>query len=111
MHWHTTSNPNNYVAPEHLISRITIVHTEAALSQPHAQVGEACICRLSHVLESLKDLRHLSLASNQLTNLPISIWKQKGLLFLDLSNNLLTDLPEECAELVSLQVATCSRKL
>ena len=68
------------------------------------QVGEACICRLSHVLESLKDLRHLSLASNQLAHLPASIWKQKGLVSLDLSNNLLSDLPRECAELISLQV-------
>ena len=68
------------------------------------QVGEACICRLSHVLESLKDLRHLSLASNQLSHLPVGIWKQKELVSLDLSNNQLIDIPVESAELVSLQV-------
>ena len=74
-------------------------------------MGEACICRLSHVLESLKDLRHLSLAANGLSDVPIGLWKQKGLLSLDLSNNLLITLPEESAELLSLQVTPTSNSL
>ncbi len=75
------------------------------------QVGEACICRLSNVLESLKDLRHLSLAANGLSDLPIGLWKQTGLLSLDLSDNLLITLPEESTELLSLQVTPTSKSL
>lgn len=56
------------------------------------------------MLGSLKNLRHLSLASNRLSDLPIDIWKQRDLISLDLSNNQLIDIPEESAELINLQV-------
>ena len=68
------------------------------------QVGEACICRLSHVLESLKDVRHMSLAGNHLSSLPMSVWQMQSLVTLDLSNNRLAELPYEASQLENLKV-------
>ena len=69
-----------------------------------AQVGEPCICRVSHVLESLTDLRELHLARNHLTSLPASVWQLRTLVHLDLSRNRLKSLPQEVANLEQLEV-------
>ena len=67
-------------------------------------MGEPCICRLSHVLESLQDVRTLSLANNSLTSLPDSVWKLHELTSLDLARNLLVSIPAEAARMRSLEV-------
>lgn len=70
------------------------------------QVGEPCICRLSHVLESLHDVRELHLSGNDLQNLPDSIWALTHLEKLDLSHNRLHELSGDVVSLQSLQVGS-----
>lgn len=57
------------------------------------KVGEACICRLSRVLERLSGLEWLSLAGNNLQNLPESLCSLPSLRHLDISQNSLAALP------------------
>lgn len=68
------------------------------------KVGGPCICRLSHVLESLKDVRELNLAGNRLTYLPDSVWRLEHLTSLDLARNLLVFIPAEAADMKNLEV-------
>jgi len=72
------------------------------------KVGDACICRLSHVLECLPSLEWLCLAGNRLEGLPPSLWECKRLRHLDLSNNLLTTLPAEVGGLQELRILDIS---
>lgn len=74
------------------------------LNAPAEQVGEACICRLSHAFESLREVRQLSLANNGLASLPPSLWRLRSLQALDLSFNKLTEVPEDILGLENLEV-------
>lgn len=67
------------------------------------KVGSPCICRLSHVLESLSSLKWLSLARNDLPSLPDSLCRLKELEFLDVSGNSLSVLPDSIAGLHSVR--------
>ena len=82
----------------------SVRHNNSRRQNPAMQVGEPCICRLSHVLESLQDVRTLSLANNSLTSLPDAVWKLNELISLDLAGNLLVSIPAEAARMKSLKV-------
>lgn len=58
------------------------------------KVGEACICRLSRVLDRLPALQWLSLAANNLQCLPDSVCSLPSLQHLDVRQNALITLPE-----------------
>ena len=66
------------------------------------KVGETCLCQLSMVLSRMRDLRHLDLSSNRLSQLP-EVWLLPQLESLDVSENRLTTLPEQLATMPSLQ--------
>jgi Leucine-rich repeat (LRR) protein len=69
------------------------------------KVGEACVCRLSRVLEKNgKELRLLCLADNKLTQLPAVVFELPHLQVLDLSGNALEEIPEAVVNLKSLKV-------
>lgn len=69
------------------------------------KVGEACVCRLSRVLEKNgADLRSLCLAGNGLEQLPPSVFELPHLQVLDLSGNALREIPESVVNLESLKV-------
>lgn len=68
------------------------------------KVGDPCICRLSGVLETLPQLKHLNLSHNQLTSIPESIGRLSQLESLDLSNNQLTSVPSPLRHLTQLKV-------
>ncbi len=67
------------------------------------KVGEACICRLSRVLERLSALEWLSLANNRLQSLPESLCSLPNLRHLDVSQNALVALPERMNSLKHLE--------
>jgi len=67
------------------------------------KVDEACVCRLSRVLERLPGLQSLYLARNRLEELPASLWEATALRHLDLSANRLRQLPGGVRKLVSLE--------
>lgn len=46
-------------------------------------------------LSSLKQLAHLDIAENRFVSIPICALRMSGLHLLDLSNNRLTDLPQD----------------
>lgn len=58
------------------------------------KVGEACVCRLSRVLDRLSALQWLSLAGNNLQCLPDSVCSLPSLQYLDVRQNALIALPE-----------------
>lgn len=60
--------------------------------------------RLHVVLSKLVNLEEISLAGNALTSVPAALWDCTKLRKLDLSNNLLKELPEEMNSLQQLQV-------
>ena len=69
------------------------------------KVGEACVCRVSRVLEKHGgELRSLCLADNELTQLPASVFELPHLQVLDLSGNALREIPEAVVNLSSLKV-------
>eukprot|EP00164_Ancoracysta_twista_P016411 GFYU01027515.1.p1 GENE.GFYU01027515.1~~GFYU01027515.1.p1 ORF type:complete len:160 (-),score=17.41 GFYU01027515.1:99-578(-) len=68
-----------------------------------AKVGEACVCRLSLVLEKIKHLDHLDLSDNQLKFLPESVWSIPGLKSLNISGNELTELQDGVTNLKDLR--------
>ena len=69
------------------------------------KVGEACVCRLSRVLEKNGAvLRSLCLAGNGLEQLPPSVFELPHLQVLDLSGNAWREIPESVVNLKSLKV-------
>ena len=69
------------------------------------KVGEACICRLSRVLEKNgTELLSLCLAGNKLTQLPYSVFELPHLESLDLSENSFNEVPADVVNLKSLKV-------
>ena len=69
------------------------------------KVGEACVCRLSRVLEKNgQELRSLCLADNKLSQLPAIVFELPHLQVLDLSGNALEEIPEAVVNLKSLKV-------
>ena len=69
------------------------------------KVGEACVCRLSRVLEKNgQELRSLCLADNKLTQLPGVVFELPNLQVLDLSGNALHEIPEAVVNMKSLKV-------
>ena len=60
----------------------------------------ACSCR---VFEQLQGVQELILRGNALTELPASVWQLTSLRHLDLSDNQLSAVPPDIAQLQQLQ--------
>ncbi|EQC37274.1 hypothetical protein SDRG_05498 [Saprolegnia diclina VS20] len=58
------------------------------------RVGEACVCKLSVVLERLPQLEHLDVSRNNLKSLPPAIFSLRHLTSLNVSGNKLSSLPD-----------------
>jgi len=67
-----------------------------------AKVGEACLCRLSLVLEKLAKVECVDLSRNGLDTLPEGLWKLTNLKELNVSHNKLPFLDEGIGQLRSL---------
>ncbi|OQR94779.1 hypothetical protein ACHHYP_00922 [Achlya hypogyna] len=66
------------------------------------RVGEACVCKLSLVLERLPELTHLDVSGNKLGALPPAVAALRNLTELDVSGNRLKSLPS-LAQLTALE--------
>uniref|UniRef100_A0A7S4B3C9 Leucine-rich repeat-containing protein 51 n=1 Tax=Chrysotila carterae TaxID=13221 RepID=A0A7S4B3C9_CHRCT len=67
-----------------------------------AAFGKRCLCRLSMFLERLSHIKHLDLSKCELDRLP-EVWRMPQLETLDVSDNLLDDLPVELASAAKLR--------
>lgn len=67
-----------------------------------AKVGEACLCRLSLVLEKLVKVECVDLSCNGLDTLPEGLWKLTNLKELNVSHNKLPFLDEGIGQIKSL---------
>eukprot|EP00963_Diacronema_lutheri_P011705 scaffold1440_cov332-Pavlova_lutheri.AAC.5 len=67
-----------------------------------AKVGEACLCRLSLILEKLVEVESVVLSHNGLDALPEGLWKLDKLKELDVSHNELRFLDSGIGRLKSL---------
>ncbi|OQS01902.1 hypothetical protein THRCLA_21571 [Thraustotheca clavata] len=69
------------------------------------RVGEACVCKLSLVLERLPQLEELDVSENKLQMLPPSIFQLSKLKQLNVSGNMLTSQSlEQLGQLKELQI-------
>ena len=75
------------------------------------KVGEACVCRLSRVLEKNgQELRSLCLADNKLTQLPDIVFELPHLQVLDLSGNALEDFLHALRQVALPRALLCPQR-
>lgn len=74
-----------------------------------AKVGEACLCRLSLVLENLVKVECVDLSCNGLDALPEGLWKLTNLKELNVSHNKLPFLDDGIGQLRSLVSVSASQ--
>ena len=62
------------------------------------QIGGACVCKLARFMDSLDHVQSIDVGANALTVLPDSLWARSSLELLDASDNHLTALSPQVAQ-------------